>query len=550
MKLFSFGASWTLGRYVINQELLRMNKNNRLSLKIGTKLTLGYLIIALLSVVVGYFGVSVITNTLDEFDKLAGQTVPTINALEDLRYAVSRIISSANEFAFDSETGGIVGSSEEAEIVAAQALYKESLTEYEKLVVRYFPDEREALEEIRNYGEELQRISLEFVALRKEGASRDILMEKREELEDIEAKFLAMINETLTSEDEEIDARKHNVNTVLTVAKATIISVNGLMIVLAVVIGYFIARSISRPLIHLKEAAEAIRQGHLETPITVESSDEVGVLAGAFKQMVEELAYSKAYAENIIRSMVNALIVVNHKGVIETVNQATLKLLGYTEQELLGRPATLVVPAEELLNRSDTQGIVQNIETVYLAKDGRQVSVSFSSAMMRDGRTGQIQGIVCLAEDITERKRAAIEREELQQQLIAAQQQAIQELSTPIIPVMDQIIIMPLVGHIDTTRAGDIMRSLLAGIRNYRAKVVILDVTGVPVVDSSVASHLDKTIQAARLKGARTIITGLSDQVAETLVELGINWSNIETVRDLQTGLRAALKRLGLKLTQ
>jgi rsbT co-antagonist protein RsbR len=99
-------------------------------------------------------------------------------------------------------------------------------------------------------------------------------------------------------------------------------------------------------------------------------------------------------------------------------------------------------------------------------------------------------------------------------------------------------------------RARDITRTLLAGIRENRAKVVILDITGVPLVDSGVASHLNKTIQAARLKGARTIITGVSDAVAETIVDLGIDWSNVETLADLQTGLVVALGSLGVKLTK
>ncbi len=142
------------------------------------------------------------------------------------------------------------------------------------------------------------------------------------------------------------------------------------------------------------------------------------------------------------------------------------------------------------------------------------------------------------------------ERERLQQEIIEAQQQSLQELSTPIIPIMDRIIVMPLIGGIDTMRARDITRSLLAGIRSHRAKMVIMDITGVPVVDSGVAAYLNKTIQAARLKGARTIITGISDAVAETIVDLGIDWSSIETVADLQTGLVVALGDLGIKLTR
>jgi len=153
-------------------------------------------------------------------------------------------------------------------------------------------------------------------------------------------------------------------------------------------------------------------------------------------------------------------------------------------------------------------------------------------------------------ERTAELKRETAERERLQQEVIEAQRHAIQELATPIIPVMDRIIVMPLIGSIDTLRARDITRSLLAGIREHRAKVVILDITGVPVVDSGVAGHLNKTVQAARLKGARTIVTGISDAVAETIVDLGIDWSGIETLSDLQTGLITALDSLGIKLSR
>ncbi|MBN1286000.1 MAG: XylR N-terminal domain-containing protein [Anaerolineae bacterium] len=136
----------------------------------------------------------------------------------------------------------------------------------------------------------------------------------------------------------------------------------------------------------------------------------------------------------------------------------------------------------------------------------------------------------------------------IQEEIIKAQKQVLQELMTPIIPVVEGIIIMPLVGSIDSSRAREITRALLAGISTHRAKVVILDVTGVAVIDSGVADHLNKTIQAARLKGARTIITGISDAVAETVVDLGIDWGEVDTLRDLQTGLVTALAGMGKQI--
>ena len=139
---------------------------------------------------------------------------------------------------------------------------------------------------------------------------------------------------------------------------------------------------------------------------------------------------------------------------------------------------------------------------------------------------------------------------ETQKQTLEAQQQTIQELASPVIPIMERVIAMPLVGNMDSMRAREITRSLLAAINQYRAKVVILDITGVPIVDSAVANHLNKTIQAARLKGAHTIITGISDAVAETIVDLGIDWGGIDTLPDLQTGLVVALASLGIRLSR
>ncbi|MBN1286899.1 MAG: PAS domain S-box protein [Anaerolineae bacterium] len=153
-----------------------------------------------------------------------------------------------------------------------------------------------------------------------------------------------------------------------------------------------------------------------------------------------------------------------------------------------------------------------------------------------------------IVRDVTIQKQTEIDRQRLQQETIEAQREAILELSSPIIPLMEGIIVMPLIGDIDTSRARDITRALLDGIGQYRAKVVILDITGVQVVDTGVANHLNKTVQAARLKGAQTILTGISDAVAETIVDLGIDWSKLATLRNLQAGLLAALRSLGMRI--
>jgi DNA-binding LacI/PurR family transcriptional regulator/anti-anti-sigma regulatory factor/putative methionine-R-sulfoxide reductase with GAF domain len=155
-----------------------------------------------------------------------------------------------------------------------------------------------------------------------------------------------------------------------------------------------------------------------------------------------------------------------------------------------------------------------------------------------------------LEQEIVQREQAQQESERLQQEVIEAQQRAIRELSTPVIPIMKHIIVMPLIGNIDSMRAREITRSLLAGITENRAKVVILDVTGVGIMDAGIVNHLNKTIQAARLKGAHTIVTGISGAVAEAIVDLGVDWSDITTLSNLQTGLMVALNSLGVKLSK
>lgn len=136
------------------------------------------------------------------------------------------------------------------------------------------------------------------------------------------------------------------------------------------------------------------------------------------------------------------------------------------------------------------------------------------------------------------------------QRVITRQQQAIRELSTPVLQVREQLLILPIVGAIDTGRARQITESLLQAIRNSRAKVVVIDITGVPAVDSAVANHLVQTVDASRLVGATVIVTGLSAEIAQTLVTIGVDLTRMNTVGDLQGGIEQAERILGYRVTR
>jgi rsbT co-antagonist protein RsbR len=126
------------------------------------------------------------------------------------------------------------------------------------------------------------------------------------------------------------------------------------------------------------------------------------------------------------------------------------------------------------------------------------------------------------------------------EQVIRLQSEAIRELSTPVLQVRDRLLLIPIIGVVDSHRAQLIMENLLGAIRTQRAKAVVMDVTGVATVDSKVANHLLQTVAAARLMGAHVIVTGLSAEVAQSLVALGINLEQVQAVGDLQGGLEEA----------
>lgn len=134
------------------------------------------------------------------------------------------------------------------------------------------------------------------------------------------------------------------------------------------------------------------------------------------------------------------------------------------------------------------------------------------------------------------------------EQLIGKQQEAMSELATPVLQIRERILILPIVGVLDSYRSRQLTEQLLDSISATRAKAAIMDITGVPLVDSKVANHMLQTVSAARLMGATVILTGLSPQIAQALVAIGVDLSQVKTTVDLQSGLEEAERLLGYRL--
>ena len=202
----------------------------------------------------------------------------------------------------------------------------------------------------------------------------------------------------LTKEAEKIEQSIAYDNTVISILA-------GLSLALSIILSSILSRTISQPIVELKKAALSIAKGNWATRLSIKNKDELGSLAKAFNQMneaLEKTTVSKDYVDNIIETIVDSLIVLDRDKRIVKLNKATLNYLGYKEEELINQPFSKVLGQAEIAKVFAKEKLTKRIETSYLKKNGEQISVLFSSSLMR--QAGEIQGIVCVAGDISEQK--------------------------------------------------------------------------------------------------------------------------------------------------
>ncbi len=200
----------------------------------------------------------------------------------------------------------------------------------------------------------------------------------------------------------------------LTVTMKLVLILFPVIAIFAIITGWLFMRGLFSPIEDLMRGTEEIAGGDLTYRIKTKSEDEIGRLAASFNKMTEDLqktTVSKDYVDNIVKSMVDTLIVVAPGGTIQMVNQATCDLLGYEKDDIIGKPVEMIFGEERhtdgrtVINDLIEKGFVSSLEKTYLTQDGTKIPVLFSGAVMREG-DGRVQGLVCLAHDITERKRA------------------------------------------------------------------------------------------------------------------------------------------------
>jgi len=264
---------------------------------------------------------------------------------------------------------------------------------------------------------------------------------------------------------------------------------------------------------------------------------------------------STAIVDAIERSM--AVIEFLPDGAIVRANERFLSALGYQATELAGAHHRIFLPAVEAGSaayrefwRSLAAGEVVAGQFQRLAKDGHSVWLEATYNPVFDEQ-GQVVRVVKIAIDITDKVLAAHEVAEKSVALERALQRgreaeiqrtaldsALQELSTPVIPIWEGVLLLPLIGIVDSTRTEDILRKTLDKVNTTQAKIFILDISGVPVVDTAVADQLLKITRATRLMGCETVISGLSPAIARTIVELGVDTRGVRMMATLRDALR------------
>jgi rsbT co-antagonist protein RsbR len=247
--------------------------------------------------------------------------------------------------------------------------------------------------------------------------------------------------------------------------------------------------------------------------------------------------------QSLLENAPNIILIVDKQGKIEYINRT---IPGMSVDEVVGKQQLDFVSPEhqETVKTTNAQVFRTGESASYeIQGPGPDGSLAWYSTLVGPIReTGDIVAVSVFTADVSDRKKAEEDLRKAKDDLIAQQSMAIRELSTPVIQIWDDILVLPLIGTVDTQRAQQVIENLLDSIVKTQASVAIMDITGVPVVDTMVANHLLSTINAAKMLGAEVIVTGVSPNNAQTLVKLGVDLTTITTKGSLQAGLKLAFE--------
>jgi len=271
------------------------------------------------------------------------------------------------------------------------------------------------------------------------------------------------------------------------------------------------------------------------------------------KEMEESLRSTSQFLDNILDNIPLMVFIKDARTLRYLhLNSLAEQAVGLPESEWLGRTDDEIFPkdlADRLIANDRKVLAAREIgdfpDEQILQEDKATRRLVHTRKVPIFGEDGQPQFIIGLSEDITER-RAVEEAQRRELVLLETQErlmELVRQLSTPLLPLQQGVLVAPLVGQMDEARGAQFMEALLAGVQQHQAEMVLIDITGVPAIDATVAEQLLRATRAAGLLGTTCALVGLSPEVARTMVELGVDFSGLVTYADLRAGMAAALRR-------
>jgi anti-anti-sigma factor len=243
-----------------------------------------------------------------------------------------------------------------------------------------------------------------------------------------------------------------------------------------------------------------------------------------------------------------AIILLDPEGKVLTWNAAAQRLKGWTAEEIIGQHFSRFYPQEDIqAGKTETELISAAQDGRFedegwrVRKDGTRFWANVIITALRD-KDGKLRGFGKVTRDLTERR--------LSEERIKKQAQEIFEMAVvPVVQVWEGIVLVPLIGTLDSHRTHQLMERLLQHVAETGSSVALLDITGVPTIDTQTAQHLIETISAVRLMGAEVVLTGVRPAIAQALVHLGIDLTNVTTRPSLAGGLSVALTMVNLRVS-
>lgn len=398
-------------------------------MKFSYKLVLSFLVVASLTSLTTFFTLQSYQAIDESFHRLIEDPTKKLEALNDLRIAGVRIVATTSEFAFieaesrsidETDNDSLLSktSQSEEEVELAEGGYFDfevAFQRYQNLAHSDDISDSQRLEAIRSTGYPLIEISKQLIDLKKDGKKGDVVLDKKEEFEIAERAFLDAINVALKSESAQQLHEQSIVNSTISVATNETIAVSAIAFLIAIALGLFIALSISRRLEKLRVASMKLGEGLLETKVPVEGKDEIAKLGESFNKMAttllesrDGLVSSKAFTENVIASIADALFVTDADLKVVEVNDAACELTGFSQAELLGKSIRYLRPEGGFFDDKDMSELmaksrVTSVATHLTTKNNRSIAVLLSASLL-PGPAGGHSGVVCVARDITDIK--------------------------------------------------------------------------------------------------------------------------------------------------